>query len=104
MKKILVISLLSTLSLGAAAEHHKSADKSSDPGRKGGMFKQLDRDGDGAVSREEHEAAISRMVEERRARFKAMDADADGTVTREEAAAARLKRKEGHRPPDRAVD
>ncbi|MGB1868093.1 MAG: hypothetical protein ACPH64_06675 [Porticoccaceae bacterium] len=104
MKKILVMFLLTTVSLGAVAEHHRGSDKSSDPGRKGGMFKQLDRDGDGAVSQEEHEAAISRMVEERRARFKTMDADADGTVTREEAAAARLKRKEGHRPPDRAED
>jgi Ca2+-binding EF-hand superfamily protein len=68
------------------------------------MFKQIDADGDGAISREEHEAAIVKMADDRRERFNTMDADGDGLVTREEATAARQQRKEGHRPRDRAVD
>ena len=100
MINLLVMALLASVSIGAVAEHHGGSDK----GRKGSMFQQIDVDGDGAVSREEHEAAIVRMADDRRERFNTMDADGDGSVSREEAAAARKQRKEGHSPRDRAVD
>lgn len=100
MKNLILLVLLASLSIGAVAEHHGGSDKS----RKGSMFKQLDDDGDGAISSAEHEMAIAKMVDERRERFNTMDADGDGSVTKKEAAAARKQRKEGHRPRDRAVD
>jgi len=100
MKSLLLMALVASVSIGAVAEHHGDSDR----GRKGSMFKQIDVDGDGAVSREEHEAAIARMADDRRERFNTMDSDGDGSVTRKEAAAARKHRKEGHKPRDRALD
>ena len=108
MKSLVVMALMASVSIGAIAERHggsdKGQDKGQDKGRKAGMFKQLDHDGDGSISSEEHEAAIAKMVEERRQRFKTMDANGDNLVSKKEVAAARLQRKEGHRPVDRAVD
>ncbi len=104
MKSLVVMALMASVSIGAVAEHHGGSDKGQDKGRKAGMFKQLDHDGDGSISSEEHEAAIAKMVEERRQRFKTMDANGDNLVSKKEVAAARLQRKEGHRPVERAVD
>ena len=100
MKSLLLMALLASVSTGVVAEHHGDSEK----GRKGSMFKQIDVDGDGAVSREEHEAAIARMADDRREQFNAMDADGDGSVTREEVVAARKKRKKDRKPRDRALD
>jgi len=48
MKSLLLMALVASVSIGAVAEHHGDSDR----GRKGSMFKHIDVDGDGAVSRE----------------------------------------------------
>ena len=100
MKNLILIALLASVSAWAVADHHGGPEK----GRKGGLFKQADADGDGSISTQEHENALAKMVEERRQRFKAMDADSDGSVTKEEARAMRDQRKENHRPRGKAMD
>lgn len=71
---------------GAAwAGHHEG------PGRhgEGGFFAMMDTDNDGKISEAEHEAALNKMLERRRAHFKEMDADGNGVVDKAEAASAR---------------
>jgi Ca2+-binding EF-hand superfamily protein len=53
------------------------------------MLKQMDQNDDGIISEKEHEDALQKMVEKRRAHFKMMDKDDDGLVTKEEAKEAR---------------
>ena len=55
--------------------------------RRGAMFKKLDTDGDGRISRAEAQAA-PRLAEN----FDAIDANEDGFITMEEMAAAHAKR------------
>lgn len=101
MRNLLVFTLLSVLSLGALADHHGGAHDGGahdgKPGHHKGMFKHADKDGNGAVSTEEHEQALEQMADKRRERFSKMDSDGDGSLTRDEARAAKRERRERNR-------
>lgn len=86
MRNWFIFTLLTLMSVSTLAGHH------GDGHKKGGLFKQADLNQDGAISADEHEAAIQKMADLRRQRFSAMDADGDGAVSREEAKALRAER------------
>ena len=88
MKNVVLIVLLASVSVWSIADNHGGSGK----GRKAGLFKQMDADGDGNISAQEHEQAIAEMVSKRRERFTAMDVDGNGIVTKEEAKAMRGNR------------
>ena len=56
MRNLLIFTLLAGFSLGALADHH-GGDQDGKTRHHKGMFKHADKDGDGAVSTEEHEQA-----------------------------------------------
>lgn len=90
MKKYLVLGLGLLVSIAAFADHH--AGKGPPPGRP--MFEMMDTDQDGKISQAEHEAALEKMLKNRRAHFSEMDADGDGMIDQEEAQAAHEKMRE----------
>lgn len=98
MRNVMIFTLLSLLSLGALADHHGGAHdggaRDGKPGHHKGMFKHADKDGNGAVSTEEHEQALEKMADKRRKRFSKMDSDGDGSLTKEEARAAKQQHRE----------
>ena len=93
MRNVMIFTLLSLLSLGGLADHHGGAHDGK-PGHHKGMFKHADKDGNGAISIEEHEQALEQMADKRRERFSKMDSDGDGSLTRDEARAAKRERRE----------
>ena len=89
---IALIALAFTFSTFAGDKHYKEHH-----GKHHGdmMFKKMDTNEDGAISVEEHEAALERSAEKRREHFVNSDTDGDGMLTREEARAAyKAKKKE----------
>lgn len=93
MRNLLIFTLLAGFSLGALADHH-GGDQDGKPRHHKGMFKHADKDGNGAVSTEEHEQALEQMADKRRKRFSKMDADGDGSLTKDEARAAKQQHRE----------
>ncbi len=93
MRNVMIFTLLSLLSLGALADHHGGAHDGK-PGHHKGMFKHADKDGNGAISTEEHEQALEKMADKRRERFSKMDSDGDGSLTKKEARAAKQQHRE----------
>ena len=95
MRNLPIFTLLAVFSLGALADGHGGdGDHDGKARHHKDMFNQADRDGDGAVSAEEHEQALEKMADKRRERFSKMDSDGDGSLTREEARAAKQERRE----------
>jgi len=88
MKNLVLIVLLASVSVWTFADQHGGSSK----GHKGGLFKKMDRDGDGNITSQEHEQSIADMVSKKRERFTAMDADGNGVVTKQEAKAMRGNR------------
>ena len=72
MKKMILLALL-MLAVPAVA----MACPGGSDGKRGGHFQQMDTNGDGAVSVEEHEAMAAE-------RFSKMDTNGDGKVTKDE--------------------
>ena len=93
MRNLLIFTLLTGFSLGALADHH-GGDQDGKARHHKGLFKHADKDGNGAVSTEEHEQALEKMADKRRERFSKMDSDGDGSLTREEARAAKPQHRE----------
>lgn len=93
MRNLLIFTLLAGFSLGALADHH-GGDQDGKPRHHKDMFKHADKDGNGAISIEEHEQALEQMADKRRERFSKMDSDGDGSLTRDEARAAKRERRE----------
>jgi len=85
MKNVILFVLLASVSVWTFADQHGVSSK----GHKGGLFKKMDRDGDGNITSQEHEQSIAEMVSKRRERFTAMDVDGNGIVTEQEAKAMR---------------
>ena len=88
MKNVILFVLLASVSVWTFADQHGGSSK----GHKGGLFKKMDRDGDGNITSQEHEQSIADMVSKKRERFTAMDADGNGVVTKQEAKAMRGNR------------
>ncbi len=88
MKKIIMLTAVAMVLAAPAAFAEDSSDKAGHHGgsghHKGKMFKKADKDGDGAISRDEFNA----MHEDR---FNRMDANGDGKITEDEAKASRDK-------------
>jgi Ca2+-binding EF-hand superfamily protein len=93
MRNVLIFTLLAVFSLGTLAEHHKG-DHDGKARHHKGMLKQVDQDGDGVVSTQEHEQALEKMADKRRERFSKMDSNGDGSLTKEEIRAAKQERRE----------
>jgi len=96
MKFVSALVLSTTLAFAGAAlanEHAGADQKGGKPGHHGGMFKKLDTNGDGVITKEEHQAHADKM-------FSKMDANGDGKVTQAEAKVGhdkmRAKWKEHH--------
>lgn len=84
MKRLLMM----TVMMGAVAMPVALAPAARADDGKGGMwFSKIDTNGDGMVSKAEHEKASAD-------KFAKMDANGDGSITKEEAKAARDKMKE----------
>lgn len=90
MRKHLLLTGL-TLAIASAAMAAESPKPMSPqgPGMGHHMFEKMDSNGDGNISKEEHEQGLQMMLEMRRAHFNAMDKDGDGLVNKEEAQQAR---------------
>lgn len=88
MKNVILFVLLASVSVWTFADQHGGLTK----GYKGGLFKKMDRDGDGSITSQEHEQSIAEMVNKRRERFTMMDVDGNGIVSGEEAKAMRSHR------------
>ena len=91
MKSLTLLSAtVLAVALAATASVASAADNKGDSARpqRGEMFKRMDKDGDGRLSRAELPAD-----ERAQKRFEAMDKDQDGYVTQEEAQAARQTRR-----------
>ena len=75
---------------------HKDGPKHQQHHHKKGhhLFKRMDTDGDGVITTEEHEAALSKSQEKRRQHFAGMDINGDGSLTKEEAQQAKEAFKE----------
>ncbi len=89
MKKILMLSVL-VLGISVAAPAFAEKGDMQGGGRHGkggGMFKKLDADADGFISRAEFDAMHEEM-------FKKMDVDGDGKVSKDEAKAHHEARRE----------
>ena len=84
--KILII-LLASFGLATVVWAEKGQERPHDGKHPAGkmMFKKMDTDNDGAITVEEHEAGLQKMMERRRAHFSRMDKDSDGVVTKVEA-------------------
>ena len=101
MKKLLTIGILS---LGLiSAPSLAQAEHGGEHGKKGGFFEKMDTDGDGAISRAEHDAQSAE-------RFKKMDRNGDGKVTKEEMEAnkaewkkMREEKRKGVKPGDETL-
>jgi len=92
MRNLIVFTAVFICSTMALADHHKGGYKGMEQSAKG-LFKMADSDADGAISTAEHEQALAKMVERRRARFAEMDADGNGSVSKDEAQTAKKERK-----------
>tara|TARA_R110001592_G_scaffold171117_4_gene409279 strand:- start:50500 stop:50820 length:321 start_codon:yes stop_codon:yes gene_type:complete len=84
--KILII-LLASFGLATVVWAEKGQERPHDGKHPIGkmMFKKMDTDNNGAITVEEHEAGLQKMMERRRAHFSKMDKDSDGVVTKVEA-------------------
>lgn len=84
MKKILLLSALvvGVFSVPAYADSHGDGEH-----KKGRVFKKLDANEDGTISRAEFDAMHEK-------RFEAMDADGNGEISKEEAKSHREQRRE----------
>lgn len=92
MGKLIVFTLAAVFSVVALAGHHEGGpDGMKHPPK--GMLKRADLDGDGVISKEEHEKALAEMTERRRLHFAEMDTDGDGSISKEEAKAGMEERK-----------
>ena len=89
MKKLLTLgaAALMTVSTAAFAEDAPAKGDSGPGHHKGDMMKELDTDGNGAISKAEFVAFHEK-------RFDEMDADKDGSISKEEGEANRAKWKE----------
>lgn len=85
MKKIL---MLSVLALGVSAMP-AMAEGDKHHGKHGGMFKKIDTDGNGEISRAEFDAKHDEM-------FKKMDKDGNGSISKDEMKAHHKGRKAKH--------
>ena len=82
MKKLILPLLIAVLAMPVAAMacpggKQMGQGMGQGAGMKGGHFAQMDSNGDGAISAEEHAAGAAK-------RFSAMDTNGDGKVTRDE--------------------
>ena len=98
MKTRIIFVLLATLSMTATAHQDGGDHRDYTPDYGRGvngedMFERFDADDDDKISVEEHDQAITKMVDERRQRFAKMDANNDGFVSKDEARSATDKRR-----------
>ncbi|WP_461482593.1 EF-hand domain-containing protein [Porticoccus sp.] len=94
--------LIADLTFAIAAAALAGSDDMPPPGPDGHdfgrhMFEKMDANNDGNISAEEHEQALQRMQEKRRAHFASMDKNGDGLVDKEEAKAAQENMREKFR-------
>lgn len=91
MKKILTLTaILLTSGAALAQDHDMPPPQHGGPhgGHRGGMmFKKIDTNGDGVITKDEHQAFSDKM-------FSKMDTNGDGSVTKEEGKEAREKMRE----------
>jgi len=95
-----ITSILAILAL-AATVHAAEGDKKPEAGKKKApnpeeMFKRLDKDGNGSISKEEYMASPQAKKDEAKAaeRFGKLDKNGDGSLSKEEFAAATKKKKD----------
>ena len=85
MKTLIVVALLTSLtSLAMAGDRDHRGPKGDK-----NLFEHMDRDKDGFITIEEHDAALAEMIERRREHFAEMDSDGDGAISKAEADQAR---------------
>lgn len=91
-----ITSILAILALAAtvnAAEGDKKPEEGKKKGNPEEMFKKLDKDGNGSISKEEFMASPNAKKDEAKAaeRFGKMDKNSDGSLTKEEMAPKKKK-------------
>lgn len=88
MKTLIILATVSFASLSLTSTAWAEYDKNSKyEGRhhfQNIFFQKMDTNEDGAISKQEHEAGLEKMLEKRRATFDLMDKNKDGMVTKEE--------------------
>ena len=94
MRKLITISLLF---VGASVMAQTEADSPEHRPSHGGIFEKMDADGDGKISKEEHEAAIAKQLEHHRKMFSKLDANGDGYIDKQEAEKGRERMHEKFR-------
>jgi Ca2+-binding EF-hand superfamily protein len=89
MKKLVLLSalLLGLSTAVVASDHEKSGNHGEKPRQKEGMFKKMDADGDGVVTKAEADAYHNKKFAEK-------DVNKDGKITKEELEAYKEKKRE----------
>ena len=93
MKTLFVVALLASVtSLAMAGDRDHRGPKGDK-----NLFEHMDRDQDGFITIEEHDAALAEMIERRREHFAEMDKDGDGAISKAEAEEARKAKRAEYR-------